>query len=78
MGAPAVPPPVLADYVAGAFLGLLRWWLELQRPYSLEQMHRIFRQMVLAGVRAGMRPGEAGRNHAVSVSARVSPQTTDP
>lgn len=58
---PSVPPPVLADYVAGAFLGLLRWWLEHQRPYSPEQMHAIFQRLVLPGVQAVVRPGDQGR-----------------
>jgi len=58
--APTVPPPILADYVAGAFLSLLRWWLEYERPYSPEQMHAIFQQLVLPGVRAVVRYGDEG------------------
>jgi len=58
--APAVPLPILADYVAGAFLSLLRWWLEHQRPYTPEQMHAIFQQVVLPGVEAVVPPGDEG------------------
>jgi AcrR family transcriptional regulator len=57
----AVPLPILADYVAGAFLSLLRWWLEHQRPYPPEQMHTIFQQLVLPGVQALIRRGEGAQ-----------------
>jgi len=59
--APEVPLPLLADYVAGAFLSLLRWWLEHQRPYPPEQMHAIFQQVVLPGVQAVVRRGDAAQ-----------------
>jgi len=58
---PAVPLPMLADYVAGAFLNLLRWWLERQRPYTPEQMHAIFQRLVLPGVQAVVRHGDGER-----------------
>jgi len=57
--APTAPLPLLADYVAGAFLSLLRWWLEHQQPYSPEQMHMIFQQLVLPGVQAIVRNPDA-------------------
>ncbi len=41
--------------MANAFLSLLRWWLEHQRPYPPEQMHAIFQQLVLPGVQAVVR-----------------------
>jgi len=53
--------PILADYVAGAFLSLLRWWLEHQRPYPPEQMHAIFQQLVLPGVQAVVRHDNEGQ-----------------
>jgi len=54
-------PPLLADYVAGAFLSLLRWWLEHERPYTPEEMHAIFQRLVLPGVQAVVRYGDEGR-----------------
>lgn len=56
----AVPLPLLADYVAGTFLSLLRWWLEHQRPYPPEWMHAIFQQVALPGVGAVVQPGDEG------------------
>jgi AcrR family transcriptional regulator len=47
---PSAPLAVVAQYLAGAFLTLLKWWLEAEMPYSPEQMDRIFQQLVLSGV----------------------------
>jgi AcrR family transcriptional regulator len=49
---PTVPLAVVARYLAGAFLNLLKWWLEAEMPYTPEQMERIFQQLALPGVRA--------------------------
>jgi hypothetical protein len=43
---------VVAQYLAGAFLNLLKWWLKAEMPYSPEQMEKIFQQLALPGVRA--------------------------
>jgi AcrR family transcriptional regulator len=51
---PAVPLPILADFVAGAFLTLLRSWLEGNDAYTPEQVDAMFQQMVLPGVRASL------------------------
>ena len=45
-----VPLAVLANFVAGSFLTLLKWWLENKRVYSPEQMDEIFRKLTLAGI----------------------------
>jgi AcrR family transcriptional regulator len=47
---PAVPLPVAAQYLAGAFLTLLKWWLSAEMPYSPEQMDAMFQQLALPGV----------------------------
>jgi AcrR family transcriptional regulator len=52
--APAVPLPILADFVAGAFLTLLRGWLEGNNAYTPEQVDAMFQQMVLPGVKAAL------------------------
>jgi AcrR family transcriptional regulator len=49
-GSPSVPLPVVAQYLAGAFGSLLKWWLEAEMPYPPEQMERIFQQLALSGV----------------------------
>jgi AcrR family transcriptional regulator len=47
---PSVPLPVVAQYLAGAFLNLFKWWLEAEMPYTPEQMDNIFQQLALPGV----------------------------
>lgn len=41
---------VMAQYLAGAFLNLLKWWIEAEMPYSPEQMDELFQQLALPGV----------------------------
>ena len=48
--APPVPLTVVSQYLAGAFLNLLKWWLEAETPYSPEQMDNMFQQLALPGV----------------------------
>lgn len=47
---PSIPPAVVSQYLAGAFLNLLKWWLKAGMPYEPEEMDRIFRQLALPGV----------------------------
>ena len=49
---PAVPLAFVADYLAGAILNLLTWWLDHAMPYTPEQMDALFHQLVLPGVQA--------------------------
>jgi AcrR family transcriptional regulator len=51
---PAVPLPILAGFAAGAFLTLLRCWLEGNDSYTPEQVDAMFQQMVLPGVKAAL------------------------
>lgn len=51
---PAVPLPILADFVAGAFLTLLRCWLEGNDNYTPEEVDAMFLQMVLPGIKAAL------------------------
>lgn len=48
----AVPPQIVADYLAGALLSLAHWWLDHDRAYSPEQMAAMFEKLVMPGVRA--------------------------
>jgi len=50
----AVPLPILANYVAGTFLTLLKWWLNNGMCYSPEQMDQMFRQLVAPSVEAAI------------------------
>ena len=47
---PPIPLPVVSEYLASAFLTLLKWWLEASMPYPPEQMESIFQQLALPGV----------------------------
>jgi AcrR family transcriptional regulator len=49
-----VPVPVIANYVAGTFITLMRWWLDNKLPYSPERMDEIFQQLVMPGVWNGL------------------------
>ena len=46
----SIPWPLIAQYLAGAFLSLLRWWLDAEMPYTPEQMEKIFQQLALPGI----------------------------
>ncbi len=48
----SVPLEVVSQYLAGAFLNLLKWWLEAEMPYSPERINEMFQQLALPGVRA--------------------------
>ena len=45
-----VPLPILANFIAGSFLTLLKWWLENKMSYSPEEMDAMFRGLTMAGM----------------------------
>jgi AcrR family transcriptional regulator len=45
-----VPVEVVAQYLAGAFLNLLTWWLRAEMPYTADQMDSFFQKLALRGV----------------------------
>ena len=45
-----IPFPIMANFVAGSFLTLLKWWLENKMIYSPEEMDKIFKRLTLAGL----------------------------
>lgn len=51
---PALPLALVADYMAGAILTMLTWWLANDMPYPPEEMNRMFHQLVLPGVSASL------------------------
>jgi len=51
-GAPsAIPLDVLANYLAGALLGLVQWWLEQRPPDSPENLAQAFHRLQRAALR---------------------------
>jgi AcrR family transcriptional regulator len=51
---PKVPIPVLAHYVSGTFVNLLKWWVDNKMPYTSEQMAEMVKILVMPGVQAGL------------------------
>ncbi len=51
-GDTAVPASILITYVTGAFLNLLKWWLDNRLPYPPERMAAMFEELVMPGVRS--------------------------
>ncbi|MFT3894333.1 MAG: TetR/AcrR family transcriptional regulator [Anaerolineales bacterium] len=45
-----LPIPVLANFLAGSLLSLLKWWLDNKMEYSPEQMDEMFRKLALPGI----------------------------
>lgn len=46
-----VPIPILANFLAGSFLSLVKWWLDNKLTYSPEQMDEMYRKLALAWTR---------------------------
>ncbi len=47
----AIPFEVLANYLAGAHMALLQWWLEKRRPYTPENLAQAFHRLQRAAIR---------------------------
>jgi AcrR family transcriptional regulator len=46
---PPVPLEVFSNYLAGALLSFLTWWLNADQPYSPEEMYRMFLKLFFGG-----------------------------
>ena len=47
-----IPTPILASFIAGSFLTILKWWLENKMVYSPEQMDEMFKKLTMPGLEA--------------------------
>jgi len=47
----AIPLDVLANYLAGAQIALVQWWLEKRRPYKAEDLAQSFHRLQRAAIR---------------------------
>jgi AcrR family transcriptional regulator len=45
-----VPVPIIANFLSGSFLSLIKWWLDNKMMYSPEQMDKIFQKLALPGI----------------------------
>ena len=43
---PAVPVEVMAQFLAGTFVTMLRWWLDNKMPYSPKEMDEMLQKLV--------------------------------
>ena len=46
-----IPLDLLANYLAGAQIALVQWWLEKRRPHTAEQLTRTFHLLQRAAIR---------------------------
>ena len=51
----AVPFTLLANYLAGAQMALMQWWLEKRQPYTLENLAQTFHRLQRAAIRDAFR-----------------------
>lgn len=47
---PTVPLPVIAQYLTGAFVATLRWWLDNKMPYSPKDMDDMVQRLTMPAV----------------------------
>jgi AcrR family transcriptional regulator len=45
-----VPIPVMAHFVSGTLVMMMRWWLDNKMPYSPQEMDEMLRRLVLPGI----------------------------
>lgn len=46
----ALPTPAVATFLSSAMIGLLKWWLENNMPYSPSEMDKVFQEMASRGL----------------------------
>jgi AcrR family transcriptional regulator len=51
---PKVPISILAHFVSGTFVNLLKWWIDNKMPYTSERMIEIVGVLVMPSVEAGL------------------------
>lgn len=56
----AIPLDVLANYLAGAQIALVQWWLEKRRPHTPEKLAQTFHRLQCSAIRdaLGLKGGE--------------------
>ena len=56
----AIPLDMLANYLAGAQIALMQWWLEKRRPHTLESLAQSFHCLQRAAIRDVFGLGDGG------------------
>ncbi|MCA9880191.1 MAG: TetR family transcriptional regulator C-terminal domain-containing protein, partial [Thermomicrobiales bacterium] len=57
----AVPPELITEYLAGAFLTLIRWQLTSGNQRTPEEMNAIFQTLVVPGLMATGKTNRSGQ-----------------
>jgi AcrR family transcriptional regulator len=47
---PGVPIPVMAHFISGTLVMMLRWWLDNKMPYSPKEMDDMLQRLVMPGI----------------------------
>jgi len=45
-----IPLPILANFITGSFLTLLKWWLENKKKQTPQQINEMFKKLILSGI----------------------------
>ena len=51
-----IPFDVIAQFISGGLLTLIRWWHDHNFPYSPEEMDIFFQQMMMPGILGILEP----------------------
>ena len=57
----AVPLPFVATFLSGAFLTLLKWWVENKMVYTPQQMSEMYQRLAMFGTMAVIHPNREDR-----------------
>jgi AcrR family transcriptional regulator len=52
---PVIPLPVVAAFMSGAFLTLLKWWVEEKTPYTPKHMSEMYQNLAMFGSMAAFK-----------------------
>jgi AcrR family transcriptional regulator len=45
------PIKIMANYLTSALIGIVRWWVEKDMPYTAEEMDKLFKQLSVTGLK---------------------------
>jgi AcrR family transcriptional regulator len=54
---PSIPLSVIATFLSGAFLTLLKWWVEQKMLYTPQQMSAMYNRLTMFGTLSVLKPG---------------------
>jgi AcrR family transcriptional regulator len=51
---PKIPIPILAQFISGTIVTLLKWWVDNKMPYTSDTMAEIVEQLLIPSIQAGL------------------------